>query len=202
MQMQMTKNVSGYFSGSESITLTDNEGISANPPIPAAQPAVLTTRTNNTSGSLTMTNSNHGITTGQRVDLYWAGGQCYGAVVGTVAGTTVPIASVSGGANLPIATTAIQVGISTSVSFAFTGNNLTALAAQLGTGPTQGYFVLNNGSSDVAAFGLANLNELYTWYAGNGITNPVAAATPTLVYLSHNYVTGAVTGQQISVLTH
>lgn len=202
MQVTVSKNVSGYMSGSQSIALNDNEGITANPSVPAAQPAVLTTRASNTAGTLTMTNTVHGIVNGQRIDLYWAGGQCYNGTVGTVSGTSVPFTAVVGGNNLPIATTAVMVGIATQVGCAFTGNNLTALVCNTGTGPTQAYAVFNNGSSDVAAIPLGNLNELYIWYAGDGITNPLAGATPTLVFLSHNYITGAVTDQRASVLTH
>lgn len=194
------KNISGgLISASMTQSVTDNVGVLANPNVPAAQPGVLTTHTTNTTGTMTMTNSNHGITTGQRIDIYWTDGQCYGAVAGTVSGTSVPIASVSGGSNLPASSTAVVVGIATSAPFNLTGNNLQALI--LAATSASGYFVINDGSSDdFAAFVSAGF--VYAWIKGDVAANPLATYTPTTVFISHNSIAGAVPGMQAAAVTH
>lgn len=178
----------GLIGGNSIVSVTDDILINDQPSVLAAQPGTLTTRTNNTSGSLTMTNSGHGIVTGQRVDLYWAGGQCYGAVVGTVSGTTVPIASVSGGSNLPIATTAITVGIPTQRLIAVTGNNLSALLLAC---TVSAYVVFDSSApADLAAMYLT-AGVAYNWFTGNGITNPLAGVVVASVWVSHSSIAGA-----------
>lgn len=105
-------NASGAFSGVGAITATDNAVVEAVPTsVPAAQPATLTARANNAAGTLTMTNSNHGIVTGQRLDLYWPNplspslpGQTFNVTAGTVSGTTVPITCNTTGLSAPAAT--------------------------------------------------------------------------------------------------
>jgi hypothetical protein len=74
----------------------------------ASQAGSLTTRTDNTHGTITMTSGGHTITTAELVDLYWTGGRRYNVVVGTVSGTSVPFSGGSGD-NLPSTSTAIQV---------------------------------------------------------------------------------------------
>lgn len=196
--VQINRSCSGYVQGNQTITVTDDNGITANPTIIAAQPGVLTTHTTNATGTMTMTNSSHGLTTGQRVDLYWTGGQCYGAVLGTVSGTTVPIASVSGGSNLPASSTAIVVGIATSVPFSLIGSNLQALVA---TGPQQGYFVYNDGTSDDLAI-LIVAGGVSIWAVQDPSVNPLAGDTPTKVYVSHSYTVGSVTGMTTAAIVH
>jgi len=196
--IKITKNVSGLVSASEVVTQSDVQGLLANPTVIKAQPAVLTTRTNNTAGTLTMNNNSHGITTGQRVDLYWSGGQCYGAIVGTVAGTSVPIASVSGGSVLPSTSTNISVGIATSAPFNCTGNNIQALVLST---PQTGYFVFNNGSTDVYA-ALVQGGNIYTWDVSESYTNPLASQVPTKVYMSHTNLTGSISLMNAQAVTH
>lgn len=191
-QFNSNKNASlGNIAGAAVVSVTDdvtfNEQI---PAIPAAQPGVLTVRTNNTSGSLTMTNAGHGIITGQRIDLYWTGGQCYGAIAGTVAGTVVPIASVSGGSVLPAAATAINVGIPQQRTLAITGNNLSAL---LLASAVAGYVVFSSvAPADLLAVYLT-AGIAYDWFTGNGVTNPLAAVTVATVWVSHGTTTGTQT---------
>lgn len=77
--------------------------------VPVAWPGTLTTRTDNDTGTITMTDAGHLITTGAKVDLYFSSGLVRRNVtVGTVSGTSVPI-DLGAGDNLPIATTAIIV---------------------------------------------------------------------------------------------
>lgn len=156
--------------------------------IPAAQPATLTTRTDNTHGTLTMTNSGHGITTGQRIDLYWSNGQTYDVTVGTVAGTSVPITLSTG--TLPVATTPINAGIPVQRTIAITGNNL---SAALFNNPNNvlAYVVPVAAGPTDSGPQLLQANGSYSWYTGNGITNPWAGVTLSSVWLSHNDTTAA-----------
>src|SRR6185369_12276008 len=101
--------------------------------VPAGKAGTLTTRTDNDTGTATL-GAGHGILTGDRVDVYWIGGHRYGMTVGTVAGTSVPL-DLGAGDNLPTAATAIVVCKANNYPFAFTGNNLDAIAlAATGSG--------------------------------------------------------------------
>lgn len=85
--------------------------------LPVAKTGVLTTRTDDNTGVVTMTSGTHGIITGNKVDVYWAGGVRYG-MTATVTGSAVSL-DLGAGANLPLATTAVvccvQVQIQTSI---------------------------------------------------------------------------------------
>ena len=197
--MTLQRSVSGYANGNGNIMISDDNGITGNPTVPAAQPVATFTHTTNSTGSMVMANSNHGIITGQRIDIYWPGGQCYGAVAGTVAGTTVPIASVSGGSNLPATnTTGVVVGICTSAPFDVIGNNLQALVM---IAQQQGYFVFNDGTNDDYA-ALVNAAGMASWAVGDAGSNPLATYTITKVFVSHSFVTGSVTGNLAAAVVH
>lgn len=181
--------------------------------VPAAQPATLSSRTNPTAGTLTMTNADHGITDGQRIDLYWEGGACFGAIVGTVSGTSVPFTRVQGGIALPNPNTAIIVGIPQSVGFDLTGDNVTLLLCSRASANVRCYFVFCN-ASDVLA--LAILNQpgmVYVW--DNSVpgpvgsagwapapTNPLAGTNPVKVWVSHADTAAADTALACAVLKH
>lgn len=198
ISMGLSKSTTGFLNAAESAAITGNSGIQANPAISAAVTGTLTTRTNGTSGVITMTAGGHGIVTGQRVDLYWAAGRCYGAVVGTVSGTSVPIASVSGGDVLPSTSTAMMVGKITTVPFNVIGNNMQALGA---AGSQSGYFVWADGSSDLFAAYVPG-STVYQWYTGSGITNPLASQTSTKVYMSTSYTTADVTDMKAATVVN
>lgn len=202
VSMTFNKTTTGLVNTSEVVTITDDNGIIASPAsIPAAQPGSLTTRTDNTHGTITATNSNHGITTGQRIDLYWTGGQAYNVTVGTVSGTSIPITVTGGGSNLPSSSTAVTMGISTSAPFSITGNNLQALVLSGMPSGTNGYFVFNNGSTDVYAAFLTG-GYVSGWKTGDVSTNPLASATPTLVYISHSNTAQVLTSLQAAAIVH
>lgn len=84
-----------------------------------AKAGVLTTRTDNDTGAVTLSNG-HGITQGMVVDLYWDGGYRKNVDVGVVSTNVVQI---DGGAgdNLPIATTAITLCQQTVIDSDFDG---------------------------------------------------------------------------------
>lgn len=198
VSVNLSKNASGFGTAKSAATITDATGTETSPTVPAAVSGTLSTRTNNTTGTLTMSGG-HGLITGQRVDLYWSGGACYGAVLGTVSVNSCPIASVAGGDNLPAATTVIKVGKATSAPFAFTGDNLSYMEFVSGlTAGSRSYFVVADGSGNLFA-DLVTAGVDYVW---DGVgTNPLAGDTPTKVYMSHE-VTSSTTSLVARAVYH
>lgn len=94
--------------------------------VAAAFTGTLTTRTDNTTGTLTMGSSGHGITTSAIFDLYWSGGSQYNITAGTVSGTSIPF-SLGSGDNLPTAASTISATVRTANTTSITGNNVTGL---------------------------------------------------------------------------
>lgn len=195
--------IGGVSIPSGQISVIDDLELEVSPPsITAAQPGSLTTRGSNTAGTVTMTNTTtHGIVDGQRIDLYWSGGQAYGATVGTVAGAAVPFTGAAGTV-LPIATTAINVGIPTQRLIALTGDNLSAVV-MYAVNRAQVVFA----SSAPAALLAVTLGTTmtaggsYNWYTGNGVTNPLAGVTVASVWMSHEN-TAAASRVAVGLLYH
>jgi hypothetical protein len=88
----------------------------------AAKTGVLGTRTDNNTGTLTMT-TGHGLTTGLIVDIYWVGGVQRNVTLGTVSVDSVPF-DLGVGDNLPIATTAVTVGVQTAIDLDAVGSTI------------------------------------------------------------------------------
>ncbi len=109
-----------------SFNRSNNEGIPYEINVPAGKAGQLTTRTDNTTGTLTMSGG-HGITTAAVIDLYWAGGRRYGVTVGTVSTNSVPISSGSGD-NLPTNNTLIVACVQLVANVSIDGDNLSILA--------------------------------------------------------------------------
>lgn len=134
----------------------------------AAKAGTLSTRTNDTDGTLTL-GAGHGITDADVVDLYWEGGRRYNVVVGTVAGNDVPI---SGGAgdNLPTEDDAITVAKQQVYALDVDADLLVAIAAVAsGRGRLQFYATasLELGIDCVA-------NEPFVWWDESTAANPLA----------------------------
>ena len=154
--------------------------------IVAAQPSSLTTRTDNATGTLTMTNSGHGIVTGQKIDLYWSGGSRRFVTVGTVSGTSVPF-SVGSGTNLPAALTAINVGIPNKRACNLVNANLVALAWSCNWESQFTFMESDLSTEDYQVHLVPTSNGLLTsgcWYLGLA-TNPLANTAVAWVYISH-----------------
>ena len=196
--VRITRSVSGYIGGNQTLTVTANTGETINPTIPAAQPATLSVHTDATHGTLTMTNTSHGIITGQRLDLQWAGGQAYNVTAGTVAGTTVPITvNGSGSTALPAATTAITVGIPQQAVINVVGNNIQAIVC---VGPNAGYVVFESTVPADLLSVFLNAGSVYTWTTSDGTANPLAGATVATAWVSHFNTTSQQVNQVTAVL--
>lgn len=197
VSMKCTTGITGLISGSGTVSVSDALGIEANPTVPVAKAGTLTTHTTNTTGTLTM-GAGHGIITGQRIDIYWVGGSCYGAIAGTVSGNTVPIASVAGGDNLPASATAVTVGIPVVSPFNLTGDNIQAFAF---TTNVTGYFAVVTNSAELLAVYLTAGN-VYKWFAGDLATNPLAGVVPTKIWMSHAVTTAPQKGMAAAAVSH
>lgn len=213
--------ISGLTPTGGSKTVTDDGAEIASPEsVLAAQPGTLSTRSGNFAGTLTMTNADHGIITGQRIDLYWTGGSCFGVIAGAVSGLTIPFTIVQGGDVLPAANTAIIVGIAKRSPFSVVGDNITALACSRASANVRCYFVFLEASS---ILGLAVLNQsgrVYVWDGttkatgpvGSGpigsasisavILNPLSNINTVEVWISHANVDAADTGLSTIALRH
>jgi hypothetical protein len=169
-----------------SLALSGNDEFSNSYSVPAAQSGVLTVRTDNNTGSLTMDSVDHGIITGARLDLYWVGGTRRGVVVGTVAGTVVPI-DLGAGDNLPIATTVVIGSVPVVGSFPATVADLLVVAAQCDF-ESQFTFTEAAGATEDLTFHIvpAAANTLTSdfWALGLGGVDPTGTAM-TQVYMSH-----------------
>lgn len=155
--------------------------------VPIAKAGTLSTRTNNTDGTLTL-GSGHGITTGAVVDLYWSGGARRNVTVGTVSGTSVPISSGSGD-NLPVQDTAITVTVQTTVDVDFVGDLLKVLAFYADQRCTVQFLE----STTVRLAVVLNANEPYLWFTDMGPANPLATYTISSMKVSQASATVAAT---------
>jgi len=91
----------------------------------AVQSGTLSTRTSDTAGTLTL-GADHGVETGDIIDIYWEGGVAHGATVGTVEGTSVPFTGAAGDV-LPAEDTAVIAGVTEVINFVVAGSNIEAL---------------------------------------------------------------------------
>jgi hypothetical protein len=148
------------------------------------QPATLSTRTSATAGTLTMTNSSHGIITGQKIDVSWSiggvNGIAYNATVGTVAGTSVPFTAASGDA-LPALNSAVAAATPVLAILEIVGNSVAIAAVSLElpspTDPGLGKIRFLDGSSveQVAKTLVANAPQV--WDVAGGSSNPFTGFT-------------------------
>lgn len=164
-------------------------GIRVSATAPAAKAGTLSTRTDNTSGTLTLT-AGHGIATGNTIDLYWTengiAGKRRNVTVGTVAGTSVPI---SGGAgdNLPSQTTAVTCMKQVNLDVDFVGNNVAQAGAVLNglTTGKRGTLQFFEGSTSRVTIDFT-AGSPWIWTAGKGQgANPFASYAISSATLSH-----------------
>ncbi len=172
---------------SASATISSNLATPWSESIAVAKVGTLTTRTSATAGTLTMT-AGHGFTTGQRLDIYWDGGSCYGATIGIVATDSVPFTLAEGTA-LPIATTAITAMVPTSVPVAVIGDNAVSIGVSCPVGGTAVFST--SGNVTIAGVVLTSSITSYVWTSSYGGTNPLAGGTVAKVWISHGSTAAA-----------
>jgi hypothetical protein len=189
MSVNVTYSLSIQGSGGSiqsSVVRSGNAPIGLVDTLPAAKTGQLTTRTDNTTGTLTMA-AGHGFTTGVIIDLYWAGGVRYGVVVGTVSTNSVPI---SGGAgdNLPTNLTNITASLQRTANVYIDGDNTKLLAIELKTNDRTLRTAAHAGFFDAANDLIAELdlvtNVPMVYDIQSGIANPFTGDPITTLKLS------------------
>jgi hypothetical protein len=165
----------GGISAQSTVTRTASSqiGHESDPVLPVAKVGTLSTRTNDTDGTLTLA-TGHGITDGQTIDIFWIDangvGKCaYGATVGTVAGDDVPFTGASGDV-LPAQDYAITASVPATVDTDFDGDlmeMIVALATYLGH-----VSFCDVGDNVLKAVTLPP-GEGWSWISDQGIANPL-----------------------------
>lgn len=156
----------------------------------AAKTGTLTTRTDDNTGTLTMSGG-HGISTGNKIHLYWTNadgsrGFAY-TVAGTVSVNSVPIDTGAGDV-LPPATTAITAMVPTNYDFPVEFANLVLLAFRC---DQPAYAVVRQSGGTVEeAIEVTGEAGSYSWGSADGTTNPLAADV-TQVDISHGDATAS-----------
>jgi hypothetical protein len=135
----------------------------------AAKTGTLSTRTNDTAGTLTMTNG-HGIVDGDRIAIFWGAGVAYLATVGTVATNSVPFTGAAGTV-LPIATTAVTVQVMTPLDVDFDGDKAEIVMASF---TRRGVIVFEDASNTVLDAEALAAGEGYVYISGISQSNPLA----------------------------
>lgn len=151
--------------------------------VPAAKTGTLTVRTDANTGSLTMAGG-HGITTGQKLSIFWSGGSRSNVTAGTVATNVVPI-DLGSGDDLPDAATEITAMVATSVPFAVTGDDIESLGVNC-PNAASGWVVFKASGTIVKEYQILPGEKAHAWADGLGIDNPLAGATVTTVEFSHD----------------
>lgn len=158
-----------------------NNSAGSSPTLAAAKTGTLSARTDNDTGTLTMT-AGHGIQTGDKLDVYWTDGVRYNMA----ATVTVNSVAVDGGAgdNLPSATTPITAMVPNDEVAAAAGDDVVAIAAN---SPVKGVVCLLDGS-DAVLFAMPFRDAAggtFDWITGDLATNPLAGDTVAKIRTSH-----------------
>lgn len=174
-------------------TITRSGGVESSyrtpTPLAAGKTGTLTTRTDANTGTLTM-DSGHGIQTGDIVDIYWDGGVQRNVTVGTVATNSVPF-DLGTGDDLPIATTAVVVGVQTEVDFDIEDGDTLILVAASHTRRGLVQFKENDDTLIVAIELGANAEgEGWFWASDNSDANPFTGVGIGKVTISNGASTG------------
>jgi len=111
---------------SKSVLRTGDGAIGHDPTLPVGFTGTLSTRSDDNTGTVTLTGG-HGIATSDVVDIYWSGGVQYAVTVGTVSVNSMPFDS-GVGDNLPAQDTAVVVTKQVTVNVSIDGDALKVLA--------------------------------------------------------------------------
>lgn len=177
----------GAINISSNTTLEDSGLINESVILAAGDEGTLSTRTNDTEGTLTLS-TGHGISTGQKINLYWAGGRRYNVTVGTVSVNSVPI-SLGAGDNLPTQTTAVTASLATTVNLDVIGDDVSIIAVHSEQAGDVTFF---NSSDEVIANISLSANYAFIWNENNGYDNPLATETVAYIQAATSSTTASV----------
>lgn len=154
--------------------------------LPAGKAGTLTTRTDNDTGIVTVA-SGHGITTSDKVSLFWAGASRQGMTVTATSATTISV-DVGTGTSLPAASTAVVVGkdyVANVPDF-----DSTLLMLMIMSMSKRGSILATYSGSDGAKTFPMGAGEPFHWAKDdpNGTTNPFTSFTVITLTLSNGDV--------------
>lgn len=159
--------------------------------LPAAKSGTLSTRTSDTAGTLTMT-AGHGLTDGQIIDIYWSGGVCYGATIGTVSTNSVPFTGASGDV-LPAESTAITAAVQVVANTQIDGDAVQLFAILVesdnNSSTVLGHITLHDSSHAVIEEIDLTANEPYVLDVGGGAPNVLTGNPITHAHITQNSIT-------------
>lgn len=201
MSMQHSVSKSHTIAGvsfDESIQLESDAAVVHKVDVNIAHAGSLGTRTDNDDGIVIITDSGHGITTANTLDVYWdidgVSGHRRGVTVSAVVGQNVTITGGLGD-NLPAQASAVVVCIPMELDLNVDGDNIVGLF--LGAND-EGQVVLMDDEDAEALFVVLGEGFVWDWVDGNGEANPVAGKTLTKAVVSHKNTT-AVTEMRVAV---
>lgn len=169
------------------VTVSADKSISldVNAPGKAADAGTLSTRTDNTTGTFTMT-TGHGINTADRADVYWTvggvNGSRQGVVIGTVSVNSVPFSGGTGD-NLPVVNSVVVVKTAQNEAVALTGADAVAI---LFKATNRSIITLTTSVPANVLNIVLPAGGVYAWYSGNGVTNPITGSTIARCYVSQD----------------
>lgn len=192
LEINQSLSVSGVQSRSLKVTVETQNIVQSVPTVPVAQTGALTTRTDNDTGTLTMSGG-HGVVTG-KVDVFWDTGSRVG-MDATVTSNSIAIDGGTGD-NLPTlvsGTYVIQVMNPHVEDIVFVGNNIDGLAVYT---DRRGYIVFAQADGTVLFTVKAGTGgTTYFWYDDAAtdnpslVTNPLAGDTVGKIFFSHDDTT-------------
>lgn len=153
---------------------TADMGLPHAPSVGPAKTGTLTTRTDNTTGTLTM-DTGHGFSTADKIDLFFEGGSRATVTVGTVATNSVPISSGTGD-NLPALNSAITAMLPYAEDAVVTGDNVVGIMFRSNDSAAVYTITASNGTTVHMTIRL-DANSSYVWTSTSEITNPLAGLT-------------------------
>lgn len=179
----------GGVSFAESKSILGDAQIVQSLSIPAAESGELTTRTNDTTGQITVDDSAHIVQTGDRIDLYWVGGQRRGCIAGTVTTFNVPVSGGNGDA-LPSASTDISIAVAVELDVFVDGDNVNAVLASLAQ-KGQVVFIDTDVSESEIANWFIGAGGVKDWHNDDGDENPFEGVNIGRIYITHDSVAAA-----------
>lgn len=203
MTLKMITSLGGK-TGNSQIVAEGDGIISKSVTLPAAKTGNLTTRTDDNTGVLTM-DTGHGITTGQRLDVYWVDGDGvdqvrYGMTVGTVATNSVPI---DGGAGAVLPADEYEITAMVPVSEVFLVDGDTVKGIEIFSNRFGTVILMDDAPAAALVKSLGGSasadNRMYAWMADLEATNPIVGDNIESVYFSHGEITAA--EMRVQVLT-
>lgn len=157
--------------------------------LPPAIEGVLTTRTGDTAGVITVSEG-HGITDADTIAIFWEDGSSFAASVDATTATTITIDALSGD-SLPTQDTAVVVGKEQVHSLPFDGDDLSVLAVGCRLRSSVSF---EDGSMLEFRYDLQS-NEGRLWFAGSDATNPLASESIDSVRIAN----GGLIAQVVSI---